>query len=115
MLLGASAVCSVMNAIARSRDQPRGTPRVVREHADPVEVVRVQAHLVAQALGVERPTLDVRGRPEMSPELRQPIQLLRDPDLEVMARNRLVECEDLGLVPGPRLRERGVDQVLTGA
>ena len=87
MLSGASAVCSSMNAIAsvarpaervhpRVDDEPAGAPAVERGDPDPVEVARVEPHLVAQPLGVQAPALEERGRPGVPPEGRQVGELL---------------------------------------
>ncbi len=87
-------------------DQPRRAPGVEREDADAVEVAGVEAHLVRQALRVQAPALEERGRPEVPPELGQVRELLADRDLEVVPGDRLVVGERLGLVARPGLRAR---------
>ena len=85
-----------------------------REHADPVEVAGVEAHLVAEALRVQAPALEERGRAEVAPERRQVCELLGDGDLEVVPGDRLVVGEHLRLVARPGLRVRGIEVVLPG-
>ncbi len=48
-------------------------------------------------------------------EVGHAFQLLGDGDLEVVARNRLVECQGLRVEPGASRRCRGVDEVRAGA
>ena len=74
-------------------------PGVEGEHADAVEIARVQPHLVRQALGVEAPALDEGRGTVVAAEVRQTGQLLADRELQVMARDRLVEGQGLRLIP----------------
>src|SRR4029077_6816683 len=83
--------------------EPRGAPRVVAELAEAIEIARVQAHLVGKALGVQRPTFDERGRALELAKRWQRAELLRDRDLQVMARDRLVPGQRLELEARPRL------------
>src|SRR5205814_813565 len=66
---------------------------------------------VGEALGVETPPLDERRDAEVLAELGQPRELLRERDLDVVARDRFVKRERLDLVPRPGLRLERVDVV----
>ena len=81
----------------RVDDQACGTPGVCGEHADAVERRGVQAHLVRQPFRVQPPPLDVGRRPVVSLELREIPELLADGDLQMVARDGLVERDRLGL------------------
>ena len=96
---------------ARVHDEPAGAHRVHRQHAEAVDVAGVQAHLVGQALGVQAPALRVRGRVDHAAQQWQLGQLLRDGDLEVVARHGLVEGHHLGHEPVPFGRAVGVREV----
>ena len=92
-------------------DEPAGAPGIEREHPETVDVARVETHLVGEMLGVERPALDVGGHSLVLPELGNAGQLLGDRDLEMMAGNRFVKRQRLGLVARPRLGHVGIDHV----
>src|SRR3990172_4366268 len=98
---------------ARVDDQSASPPAVEGQDADAVKIARVKAHLVGQPFRVEAPPLEEGGRPEMTPERRQPGKFLADRDLEMMTRDRFVIGEGLRLVAWPRLGCRCVDVVLT--
>ena len=96
-------------------DEARGAEGLRLEHAEPLAIVGVEAHLVGEALGVEAPALDVRpaGHPRAErAERGQPLQLHLDRDLEVMAGRRLVERDRRELVELALGRLVGVDVVL---
>ena len=79
-------------------DEPHGAPHLVGELAELVVGVLVEAHLLAEALAVEAPALDERGGLEVAAELRQLAEFLRQRDLQVMARHRLVDRQHRDLV-----------------
>src|SRR5436309_1091164 len=70
--------------------------------------VRVEAHLVAERLGIERPAFAESLVPAVFPEARQIRLLLGERDLQVVAGHGLVEHQRLHLPPGPRLDGRQV-------
>ena len=81
---------------ARCR-RPAGWPATVRgEQPHAGEVVAVEAHLVGQPLAVEAPALGAGGVEEHLAGRRQVLGLHGDGELEVVARDRLVEGDVLG-------------------
>src|SRR5919112_3742904 len=73
---------------ARVDDQPAGAQGVEREHAQPVQLRAVQAHLVGEPLAVQAPPLDVRahlGVQEPAVQRQGPPRL-RGRDLQVVPR-----------------------------
>ena len=96
--------------------QPAGSPRVAGQHPEPVEVAVVQAHLVRQPLGVQRPALDEgRVAPRQAAERGQVGALGGDGELQVVARDGLVERDRRGLGPPPPGGVVQVDVVLARA
>src|SRR5690606_38855252 len=96
--------------------QPAGPPGVAGQHAEAVEVGLVQAHLVGQPLGVERPALDEGGvAPRQPPEGGQVGALGGDGELQVVPGDRLVEGDRRRLGPPPGRGVVEVDVVLAGA
>ena len=72
-------------------DEADGAQHLVLQAAVVVPRILIEADLLAEALGVERPSLDVRGEvEEMLAELGDAGQLLGDGDLHVMAGHALV-------------------------
>ena len=73
-------------------DDARGAQRLPVEHAEAGGVVRVEAELVHEALGVQGPALRVPGRPRphAAPPVEQARAVHRLPDLQVMAGDALV-------------------------
>ena len=68
--------------------------RLVVEHAQPLPLVDVEAHLVGEALAVQAPSLAERaaGEQPAEPPQRGPVRhLLLDRDLEVVAGVGLVD------------------------
>ena len=59
--------------------------------------VLVEADVLAQPLGIEPPTLGIGGVADVFAKLRQPVHLLRDRDLQVVAGNTLM----VGVVSTP--------------
>ena len=78
--------------------------------AVPLQWVGVQAEFLAERFGIKRPALDVGDieGPE-APELRQVGVLLRDRNLEMMARGSFVQRQCLHSVRRQALRCQGVD------
>src|SRR5690606_26015513 len=75
-----------------------GAPGVEANHADAVEIGLVEAHLLAEPLGVEGPALHEGGEAAVLAKCGERLELLRDRDLEVVSGNRLVHGEDARLV-----------------
>jgi hypothetical protein len=96
-------------------DQPAGTPGVAGQHSEAVEVGFVEAHLVGEALGVQRPSLDERGvAPRQPAEGREVGALGGDGELEVMPGDGLVVRDRGRLGPPPLGRLVEVHEVLAG-
>ena len=99
-------------------DQPRGAPRLRVEHPEPLGRRPVQPELVGQALGVQAPALDegaARG-PRAEPAEHVEARVLHlEADLEVVARDGLVERRRGELRVGPARQVVGVDVVDAGA
>ena len=70
--------------------QAIGAQQLIGQAAVVGQRVLVEAHLLAQLLGIQRPALDIGGVAGLLAERRQLGQALRDRDLQVMARNALV-------------------------
>ena len=77
-------------------DEPRRAQRLARQHAEPIEVGRVQLHLVGEPLGVERPAFRVAAVAEVAADRMNLLPLERDRALQMMAGNRLVKRRRLG-------------------
>ena len=93
--------------------ESRRPPHVGREHAHPLELRRVQAHLVGQPFRVQAPALGVGVEEGQAADGREVGKLERQGELEVMARNGLVEGNRLEVERGA-LR-RLVDVRVVGA
>jgi hypothetical protein len=78
--------------------QAAGAQHFGRQRAEVVVRVLVEAHLVAEALGVERPTFLVGVVAGRAPEERQVAQLERSCDLQVVAGHRLMQQRGFHLV-----------------
>ena len=82
-------------------DEPDGAPGGTAEHAEPLYVVRVQAELVGQPLGVQAPALAVWHDVEPRLQQRQVRQELHPGELRVMSGHPFVEGGGLqGPAPG---------------
>ena len=82
--------------------QPAGAKHLGREVAELLVRVLVEAHLVAQALGVQCPAFAVGDKPGESPKTRQLRQFLCARCLQVMPRHRFVQQQGLHVPFGPR-------------
>ncbi len=81
-------------------DETDRAPHLVHQLTKAAVRIAVQAQFLAEALGVQAPSLDIRGVVAPQPaELRQPGELLRQGDLKVVARNGLVQSQRLHLPP----------------
>ena len=96
-------------------DEAHGAPQVVGELPEARVRILVEAEVVAEPLGVERPAFDVGREAAGAPEHRQVGLLLRERDLQVMARHRLVHRQHLHLVLRPHLGAVEVHVVVAGA
>jgi hypothetical protein len=95
-------------------DQPDGAPGGTAEHAEPLDVVGVQAELVGQPLSVQAPSLAVRHDVERRHQQGQVWQELQAGELRVVSGHSFVECRGLER-PGPSLSGVGVvEQVRAG-
>ena len=72
-------------------DEPHRAKHLVVERSEPLVGVREHPHVVAERFGVERPALDEGGVPAEAHERGQRLILLRQADLEVVARRTLVQ------------------------
>jgi hypothetical protein len=70
--------------------QVRGRDQLAAQHAEMPDRVLVPAQLPRQLLGVLRPTFDVGVEHHLAAEERERAALLRDRELQMMARNSLV-------------------------
>ena len=75
----------------RIDDQPDRAPVLRRQHPQPIELARVQLHLVRQLLGIECPAVGVAGVGEVAAQRVDILPLDRQRHLQVVARQRLVE------------------------
>ena len=96
-------------------DQADGPPHFVGQLAELGIRVGVKAHLLAEALGIQAPALDVAGVAAVLAELRQAHDLVGDGQLQMMPRHSLVQRERLHLPLGTRLQVVGVGKEKTGA
>ena len=69
-------------------DQPRGAHQFRRQRAELAVGIRVQAEVVAERDGIQRPAFDERGLAAEMAEARQVRRLLRQRDLVVTTRER---------------------------
>ncbi len=96
-------------------DQPRGTKRLAREHAEAIDIAGIELQLVGETLGVKRPAFGVAGVSEVPAERMNLLPLERDRQLQVMAGNGFVKRRGLGGRAALRLRPIGVDEEHRGA
>ena len=81
--------------------QPDGPPHLVGQLTKFRVWIRVKTHLFAKAFCVQRPALDVHCVAPVLAKFRQTGQLVRDSQLQMMARHRLVQRQSLHLPLGP--------------
>ncbi len=77
--------------------EPHRTPHLVVELAEFRVGIGVEAHLVAQTLRVETPTLHECGNAVVLAEFGHVLEFLRDGNLQMVARHSFMECEHLHL------------------
>jgi hypothetical protein len=96
-------------------DEPHGAPGGAAEHAEPLNIVGVQAELVGQPLGVQAPSLTVRHNVKRRQQQRQLPQELHPGELRVVSRHPFVKRRSLQR-PAPCLSGMHVvEQVRAGS
>ena len=94
--------------------QSDGPPHLVGQLAKLGIGISVKTHLLAKALGVKSPALDVAGVTAVLAKFREPLDLVRDGQLQVMARHGLVQRERFHLPLGSRFEIVGVGEKISG-
>ena len=100
---------------ARIDHQPHRAPHLVGELPEAVVRIFVQAHVVAQLLGIQGPTLTIRDEVRGLAEHRRIGQLECARELEVVTRHRLVQRERHHFPGRPRFGFVQVDVVIARA